>query len=140
MINESKILEKLYKLACQAYRKNEVPISALIVYNGKIISQCYNQKNIKNNSLFHAEILCIYKACRKLKRWNLEGCEMYITLEPCLMCRNAIEEARISKVKYILNKGDIYSKYSKTQYEHMFNINDDKYKELLKTFFKQIRK
>ena len=130
----------LYKLAQKAYSRNEVPVSALIVYNNKIITKCYNQKNIKSNSLFHAEIMCIYKACKKLKRWNLEGCTMYVSLEPCDMCKNAIQEARLDKVYYLLNKGSITNKYDKTIYERLFVKSNKDFNCLLKTFFKEIRK
>ena len=130
----------LFKLALKAYRKNEVPVSAIIVYKDKIISRSYNQKNLKSIALFHAEIICIYKACKKLKRWNLEGCKMYITLEPCDMCKNAIQEARLDEVYYILSKGTITNRYIKTKYEQMYVSNADKYEEMLKTFFKQMRK
>ena len=137
---ENKYKKILLKLAQKAFSKSEVPVSAIIVYNEKIISKSYNQKNIKRNSLFHAEILCIYKACKKLKRWNLEGCTMYVTLEPCDMCKNAIQEARIDKVYYIATKGIITNRYTKTKYEQMFDDNTLKYSKLLKTFFKGIRK
>lgn len=137
---ENKYKKILLKLAQKAFSKSEVPVSAIIVYNEKIISKSYNQKNIKRNSLFHAEILCIYKACKKLKRWNLEGCTMYVTLEPCDMCKNAIQEARIDKVYYIATKGIITNRYTKTKYEQMFDDDTLKYSKLLKTFFKGIRK
>ena len=141
MDNNKKYVKFLYKLAKKAYDRKEVPVSAIIVNNdNKIIAKGYNQKNIKCNSLFHAEILCIYKACKKLKRWNLEGCTMYVTLEPCDMCKNAIQEARITKVYYILSKGPITNKYSKTNYEQMFVSDSDDYLLMLKTFFKKIRK
>ena len=137
---KNKYCEILLKLAKKAYFKNEVPISALIVCGGKVISKYYNQKNIKQNALYHAEIMCIHKACKKLKKWNLSDCEMYITLEPCNMCKNAIQEARIKKVYYIVSKGNTYSYYDKTKYEQMYVQNDKTYINLLKTFFKQIRK
>ena len=90
----------LYKLAYKAYKKNEIPVSALIVKNGKVIAKSYNKKNINKNSLLHAEIICLQKAYKKLKRWNLNDCEMYITLEPCDMCKHLIEESRIDNVYY----------------------------------------
>ena len=140
MNNYEKYFTILYNLAKKSFKKNEVPVSAIILNNGRIIARAYNKKNIKQNALFHAEILCIYKACKKLKTWNLNGCEMYVTLEPCDMCKNAIQEARISEVKYFLSKGAITNKYSKTKYEHLFVRNIDEYEMMLKTFFKGMRK
>ena len=137
---ENEYFNILMKLAKKALNKNEVPVSALITYNDKIIAKFYNKKNIKGNSLYHAEILCIDKACKKLKRWNLDGCKMYITLEPCDMCKMAIQEARIQEVFYLVSKGNITNKYKKTRYEQMFAFDCDEYRNLLKYFFKNIRK
>jgi tRNA(adenine34) deaminase len=94
--------------AQKAERKREVPIGAVIVRDGKVVSRAHNLREIRMNSLCHAEILAIDKACRKLKNWRLDGCEMYVTLEPCQMCMGAIKNARISKVYYgamSVNKG-----------------------------------
>ena len=87
-----------YKEAKKANKKNEIPVGAVIVKNGKIISKAYNKKNKTNKVIDHAEILAITKANKKLKNWRLDNCEIYITLEPCPMCASAIEQARISKI------------------------------------------
>ena len=87
-----------YKEAKKANKKNEIPVGAVIVKNGKIISKAYNKKNKTNRVIDHAEILAITKANKKLKNWRLDNCEIYITLEPCPMCASAIEQARISKI------------------------------------------
>lgn len=71
---------------------------AIIVKNGKIIARAHNLRELKQSSLAHAEILCIDKACKKLKTWRLDDMEMYVTLEPCSMCSGAIIQSRISKV------------------------------------------
>lgn len=130
----------LFKLAEKAYKKNEVPVGALIVNKGKIIAKAFNRKNIDNNSLFHAEIICLQKAYKKLNRWNLYDCDMYITLEPCSMCKFLIEESRICNVFYILDQGKHNNKYNKTKYEHMFVCEKDKFSEIMNNFFKKIRK
>lgn len=133
------ILDTLYKLSLKAYERSEVPVSALIVKDNKIISKAYNKKNICNNPLYHAEIICLIKAYKKLKTWNLKDCLMYVTLEPCDMCKELIQESRINKVFYINSKGLITNKYKKTQYEQMFVYENAKYSNLLKKFFKKIR-
>jgi len=86
--------------AKKAYSKGEVPIGAVIVKDGKIISQAHNLREIKRNALYHAEILAIKRACKKLKSWRLIDCDLYVTLEPCPMCAGAIMQARISNVYF----------------------------------------
>ena len=81
-----------------AARRGEVPIGCVIVKDGKIIAKGYNQRERKQNCLWHAEIVALNRACRKLKSWRLNGCEMYVTLEPCQMCMGAIVNARLQKV------------------------------------------
>ena len=138
-IMNTKISKELFKLSNKAYKKNEIPVSALILKSNKIIAKAYNQKNIKRNSLYHAEILCLLKSFKKLKRWNLSDCEMYVTLEPCDMCKEAISEARIKKVYYILKKGNITNKYNKTIYEQMYDINKEKFQKNMSKIFNKIR-
>ena len=82
---------------------DEVPIGCIIVKDGKVISRKYNQKTLKNIATYHAEILAIEDACRKLKTWYLDDCVMYTTVEPCLMCTGAIQQSRISRVVYGTN-------------------------------------
>lgn len=93
-------MEEAIKEAKTALKKDEVPIGAVIVKNDKIISKGHNKRESKKNALYHAEIVAIDKACKKLKDWRLEGCEMYVTLEPCPMCAGAIANARLEKVIY----------------------------------------
>ena len=88
------------KEAKKAYKKNEVPIGAVIVLNDKIIARGYNKREKSQNALHHAEIIAIDKACKKLHSWRLEDAIMYVTLEPCPMCSGAIANARIKKVVY----------------------------------------
>ena len=88
------------KQALKAYKKQEVPIGAIVVKNGKIISKAYNKKENKQITTKHAEIIAIERACKKLKTWHLDECEIYTTMEPCLMCYGAIEQSRISKIYY----------------------------------------
>lgn len=93
-------METAIKEAKIALKKEEVPIGAVIVKDGKIIAKGHNQREKKKNSLMHAEMIAIGKACKKLHDWRLENCTMYVTLEPCPMCAGAITNARIEKVVY----------------------------------------
>lgn len=88
------------KNANKAFELGEVPIGAVIVKNGKIISSGYNKREKSKNAVNHAEIVAITKACKKLGDWRLDGCEIYVTLEPCPMCAGAILNSRIKKVFY----------------------------------------
>lgn len=91
-------MEIAIALANKAKQRGEVPIGAVIVKNGKIIAKGYNKREKTKNAIFHAEIIAINKACKKLKSWRLDDCQMYVTLEPCPMCAGAISNARIKKV------------------------------------------
>ena len=137
---EEKYIKVLLELSKKASKKAEVPISCILVKNDKIISKAYNKKNLKQNPLLHAEILCLTKAYKKLKRWNLNDCTMYVSLEPCDMCKCIIEESRISNVYYILEKGNITNKYKKTKYEQMFCLYKNDFEKILNDFFKKLRK
>ncbi len=98
-LNE-KYMRAAMKEAHKAELKDEVPIGAVIVCDGKIIARAHNTRQTKQISTHHAEILCIEKACRKLNSWRLEGCDLYVTLEPCPMCAGAIQQSRIRKVVF----------------------------------------
>ena len=87
-------------LAKDSFDENEVPVGAVIVKDGKIIGRGRNRREKLNNALSHAEIEAINDACRNLSSWRLDGCDLYVTLEPCPMCAGAIINARINKVIY----------------------------------------
>ena len=91
-------MKEALKQAQKAYDKLEVPVGAVIVKDGKIIARAYNQKEEKNDTTNHAEILAIKKASKKLGSWRLIDCDMYVTLEPCSMCAGALIQSRIRKV------------------------------------------
>ena len=137
------------KQAKEAYRKDEVPIGAVIVKDNKIIARGQNMREKKQNALMHAEICAINKACKKLKSWRLDDCQIYVTLEPCPMCAGAIVNARIKKVVFACRQttsqdnltSDIFTSERlnhKVEMEH-----DDKYEKesslLLTTFFESKR-
>lgn len=84
--------------AKKALEENEVPVGAIIVKDGEIIARAHNLKEKFQNPIYHAEILAIQQACKKLNSWRLNDCEMYITLEPCPMCAGAIINSRLKKI------------------------------------------
>lgn len=95
-----KMMQKALLLAGKAAEKDEVPVGALIVQDGRIIARAYNQRESKKSPTAHAELLAIEKAAKKLGGWRLPRCTLYVTLEPCPMCAGAIVNARIDKVVY----------------------------------------
>lgn len=98
MTVDEKYMRAALNQAKKAYSLGEVPIGCVIVYEDKIIGRGYNRRNTDKSTLAHAEITAIKKASRKIGDWRLEGCTLYVTLEPCQMCAGAIIQARISGV------------------------------------------
>lgn len=98
MTSDEPFMKQAVKQAKKAYDKLETPIGCVIVHEDKIIARGYNKRNMKKNTLAHAEILAINKASKVLGDWRLEDCTMYVTLEPCPMCAGAIVQARIPRV------------------------------------------
>ena len=137
----NKYIEILTKLAQKAAKKGDVPVSAIIVQNGKILSKAYNQKEKNNNAVLHAEILAISKACKKKKSWHLDDCEIYCTMEPCMMCCGAIIQSRIKKVYYLLKneKFGCTEMLKNSKIECVEMNNDNKMLEILNDFFKNKR-
>lgn len=97
---EEKFMRIALKLAEEAAAEGEVPVGAVIVKNGEILAAQRNRRNEIPDSTAHAEVLAIRDACKLLGRWNLSDCELYVTLEPCVMCAGAIVYSRIAKVYY----------------------------------------
>ncbi len=98
LASKEKYMRQALKLAKKAYALDETPIGAVIVKDGRIIARGYNRRNTDKSSVAHAEITAIRKACKITGDWRLEGCEMYVTLEPCQMCAGALVQCRIDKV------------------------------------------
>lgn len=101
-----KYMKLAYKEALKALKDDEVPVGAVIVKDGKVIAKAYNMKESKQCGVYHAEILAIMRACKKLSNWRLENCDIYITLAPCPMCASAIKQSRISNVYCGLSNSD----------------------------------
>lgn len=150
MNDKEYFMKEALKEAKKAYKKLEVPVGVVIVKDNEIIARGYNQKEMKNNPIKHAEIIAIEKACKKLNNWRLNDCEMYVTLEPCPMCAGAIINSRIKKV-YIGaiqektgacgSKVNLIDKYnSETKIDIEFGILQDKCLNLVQDFFKELRK
>ena len=138
-----KYLNLLVEEAKKSLKTSDVPVGAIIVDDGKIIAKAHNSREKYQCVTKHAELIALEKACKKKKTWHLDNCEIYITMEPCLMCINAISQARIKKINYIL-ENDKFKKIQNTMNEKI-NINqiEDGQKqidELLKNFFKDKRK
>ena len=93
-------MEMAIKLAQKAYKKDEVPIGAVIVCDGKIIAKAFNKREHASDATAHAEILAIKQACKKMRDFRLIGCDMYVTLEPCAMCMGAILNSRIENLYF----------------------------------------
>lgn len=150
MMNEEKFMKQALKEAKKAYDELEIPVGAVIVKDGKIIARAHNQKEKKQDTTKHAEISAIQKASKKLNNWRLNDCDMYVTLEPCAMCAGAIVNSRIRKV-YIgaqdEKTGACGSKLNllqnfnfDTRVEVETDIMQEECQQMLKQFFKEIRK
>ena len=98
MTPDEKYMKEAMRQAKKAWALEEVPIGCVIVYEDKIIARGYNRRNTDKNTLSHAELNAIRKASKKMGDWRLEGCTMYVTLEPCQMCAGASVQARIPRV------------------------------------------
>ena len=98
LTEEERCMREAVRQAKKAWKLGEVPIGCVIVYEGKIIGRGYNRRTTDGNVLAHAEIIAIRKACRAMGDWRLEGCTMYVTLEPCQMCAGALMQSRIDRV------------------------------------------
>ena len=145
MNNNLKYMQIAIKEAKKAAKRGDVPVGAVIVYKNKIIAKAHNKKQLRRNSLKHAELLVINKACKKLKTWHLDECTIYVTLEPCMMCTGAIIESRIKKI-YYATKSDKYGSLNKITEKNKtkMQINEGICKkesiDILKKFFIEKRK
>ena len=135
----SNYIDKTIAEAKKSLLSEDVPIGALIVLNDEIISYEYNTREKDCSVLGHAEINAIEQATRKLKRWNLSDCELYVSLEPCSMCKEIIKQARLSKVYYLLSKPDSKKEYDKTKFIKLKSNDEQMYANILSEFFKKRR-
>lgn len=134
---EEKIVKILIKESLKSYKIGEVPVGCVIIKNNKIIATGHNTKEKNKCAIHHAEINAIIKACKKNRDWRLENCKLYVTLEPCNMCKEVIRQSRIHEV-YYLNKSkfnnEIYNNITISEIEG-YNFEKENYLLKLKHFF-----
>lgn len=148
MAYEEKFMKKALSLAKKAYELDEVPVGAVIVYDGNIIASAYNKREISHDATAHAEILAIKKACKKFDDFRLTHAELYVSLEPCVMCAGAILNSRIERVYYgaSITNGSISCKelVERAELNHKTEFVGGFLKEecssLVSDYFKQKRK
>ena len=144
-----KFMKEALKEAKRSYQKDEIPVGAVIVKEGKIIARGHNIKETKTDPTKHAEIIAIQKASKKLQTWRLSGCTMYVTLEPCSMCAGSLIQARIDKV--VIGKmeektgacGSVLNLLSDYKFNHTVQVEtgimQEECKKILQQFFKELR-
>lgn len=150
MVQDEKFMREAIRQAKKAQSLDEVPIGCVIVQDGRIIARGYNRRNTDKNTLAHAELIAIKKASKKLGDWRLEGCTMYITLEPCQMCAGAIVQARVSRVVVgSMNPkagcaGSVLNLLQMSQFNHQVELTCGVLKEecsgMLSGFFQDLRR
>lgn len=147
---DEKYMKEAIKEAKKAWAKDEVPIGAVIVKNGKVIARAHNLRESKQIATAHAEIIAIEKACKKIGSWRLNDCTLYVTLEPCAMCSGAMILSRVDRIVYGASdpKGGCVDSCIKMYEQQGFNhypevtsgILKDECSSMLTTFFKNKRK
>ncbi len=148
-IIDCKFMKEAVKQAQKAVKLGEVPIGCVIVKDGKIIARGYNRRNTDHSTLSHAEIKAIRKASSILHDWRLEGCTLYVTLEPCQMCAGAIVQARIPRVVMgCMNPkagcgGSVLNILQMREFNHQTEVKrgvlEKECSEVLSEFFKSLR-
>lgn len=146
---DAKYMKEAIRQAKKAYAIGEVPIGCVIVRDGKIISRGYNRRTIDKNTLAHAELAAIKKASKKLDDWRLEGCTMYVTLEPCQMCAGALVQSRIDRVVVgCMNPkagcaGSILNLLQMPEFNHQVELEtgvlEEECSQMMKDFFRELR-
>lgn len=149
MTLDEKYMKQAIRQAKKAEALEEVPIGCIITYEGKVIARGYNRRNTDKNTLAHAEIAAIRKASKKMGDWRLEGCTMYVTLEPCQMCAGALVQSRISRVVIgSMNPkagcgGSVLNLLQMPQFNHQVEVErgvlEEECSVMLSDFFKNLR-
>lgn len=146
---DNPFMARALELAVQGGQLGEIPVGAVVAWQGQIIAEAFNEKEATNNPLAHAEILAIERASQKLNRWRLSGCTLYVTLEPCLMCAGAIVQARVDRVVFATpdpKTGAVESIYqvlkdSRLNHQPLLTrgVLEQECSTLLKNFFRVLR-
>lgn len=149
MDEKIKFMKEALKEAQKSYKKEEIPVGAIIVKDGKIIARGHNLKETKTDPTKHAEIIAIQKACKKLQTWRLTGCTMYVTLEPCSMCAGSLIQSRFDKVVIgTMDEktgacGSVLNLLADYKFNHIVQIEtgimQEECKTILQQFFKELR-
>lgn len=149
MDEKIKFMKEALKEAQKSYKKEEIPVGAIIVKDGKIIAKGHNLKETKTDPTKHAEIIAIQKACKKLQTWRLTGCTMYVTLEPCSMCAGSLIQSRLDKVVIgTMDEktgacGSVLNLLADYKFNHIVQIEtgimQEECKTILQQFFKELR-
>lgn len=153
-MTDEKIHQKYMRVAIkeahQAQLLGEVPIGAVIVHNGQIIASGHNMRERFQDVTYHAEMLAIMEACTALNSWRLEDCDLYVTLEPCIMCSGAIVNARIKNVYYgardpkVGAVDSLYHLLGDQRLNHQVHVESgilgEECSQMLKDFFRTVRK
>ena len=132
-----------FEEAKKSYDMDEIPVGCVIVKNDQIIAIAHNHKECKKNAIMNAELLAIDMACKAMGSWRLDDCELYTTLEPCMMCMGAIIESRINTIYYgTTSKSKQMYDINKIKTENLkiVNICDKRCSIILSEFFKNKRK
>ena len=151
LTTDEKYMREAIKQAKKAEKLGEVPIGCVIVYEDKIIGRGYNRRMTDKSTLSHAEIKAIKKACKVIGDWRLEGCTLYVTLEPCMMCTGAIALSRIRRLYYGTSDpkgGTIHTLVDIKSIPHLNtypkeiipDVMHDECAEILTSFFKEKRR
>ena len=148
MAYEEKFMKKALSLAKKAFLLDEVPVGAVIVKDGKVIASAFNKREITNDATAHAEILAIKKACKKLNDFRILDADIYVSLEPCVMCMGAILNSRISNLYFgaYISNGSIssFEICEKSVLNHKTNIVggflEEDCSKLISDYFKEKRK
>lgn len=143
----NKFMKAALKCAQKGLEEGEVPIGAVVVLDGKIISRGHNRRTKRQIATAHAEVEAIEKACKKLKSWRIPECEIYVTLEPCPMCMGAMLNARIKKVCFGAYEAKGRSLTSEIAAANLLNhvieveggVMEEECAQILSTFFKEMR-
>lgn len=138
---QKEYVDRILKLAKKSYDNDEIPVGAIVIKNNQIIGEGINSRKSKLSVIGHAEINAIEDACNKIGDWRLDGCVMYVTLSPCMMCTGTIVESRIDKVYYLCDRTNVCFNPADFIDIEKLNINDkeDEYLRLLQLFFENMR-
>ncbi len=143
---ENKYMRMALDEAKLALKHGDIPVGAVVVCKDRVVAKAHNTRERSQNALGHAEIAAIFEACKKLGRWRLNDCDIYVTLEPCIMCTGAIIQSRIRRVyfgAYDFDFGYAVSNEAlkpKIKFDCYCGIMEDECKSLLDEFFTKIRK